>query len=249
LNELFCGGDEKEMRILVVHQQYPEAERRIRQDACLKAASPGTTIEFVEISAGRMIKGDSLSTELFSALAAPEVVEQAQMAEKSGIDAVVPLGTLDLGVDAATKHVNIPVVGAGRTGYHLAASLRARIGVIVYEESAVGHAWRIARECGVASAITSIRAVGIPTREMSSRRAELKRGLLELARKQIDDEGAEVLFPQGISLVPVHFAAGELASELGIPVIDGLTASIRVAEFLVFTGYRSARQGVRHQGA
>lgn len=233
------------MRILVVHQEYPEAERTIRRDACVAAASPGTTVEFVEVMAGRMLRGSALSTELFVSLAAPAVVEEAQKAEAAGVDAVVPLGTLDLGVDAAVRHVDIPVVGSGRTGFHLAASLGKRIGVIVYEPSTIGHSWNAAWSYGVAPFITSVRTVGIPTREMRQRRDDLKAALVRIGREQIEQEGAEVIFPQGISMVPVHFPAGEIAAELGVPVIDGLTAGIRMAEFLVATGYREARRASR----
>jgi allantoin racemase len=226
------------MRILVVHQQYPERERQLRRDACTRAASPGTTVEFAEIVAGRMVRGSSMSTELFSGIAVQYIVELAQKAEAEGIEAVVPLGTLDLGVDAAARHVDIPVVGAGRTGYHLAASLGSRVGVIVYEKATVAHSWRMARAYGVESFITSVRAVDIPTREMTGRRSALKDEIVRLARLQIEQEAAEVIFPQGISMIPVHFSAGEIAAEVGVPVMDGLTASIRMAEFLVHTGYR-----------
>lgn len=194
--------------------------------------------------AGRMMRGPSLSTELFTALAAPAVVEAAQKAQDDGVDAVVPFGSLDLGVDAAARQIDIPVVGVGRTGYHLAASLGARIGVLVYEASTIGHAWRSARTYGVESFVTSVRAVGIPTREMSNRREVLKDELVRLARLQIKEEAAEVIFPQGISLVPVHFSAGEIAAEVGAPVIDALTSGIRVAELLVATGYRERRRAV-----
>ena len=226
------------MRIVVVHQEYPERERQLRRDTCTRAASPGTTVEFVEVMAGRMLRGSSLSTELFTAMAGPAVVEAAQQAQAAGADAVVPLGTLDLGVDAATRQVDIPVVGAGRTGYHLAASLGSRIGVIVYERSTVAHSWRMARAYGVESFVTSVRAVDIPTREMTNRRDALKQAIVRIARQQVEQEAAEVIFPQGISMVPVHFSAGEIAAEVGVPVMDGLTASIRVAELLVATGYR-----------
>lgn len=214
----------------------------MRRDACRRAASPGTTVEFAEIMAGRMIRGASLSTELFVALATPAVVEVAQRAQADGVDAVVPLGTLDIGVDAAVRQVDIPVVGAGRTGYHLAASLGSRIGVIVYEASTLDYAWRAARGYGVESFITSVRAVGIPTREMTDRRAALKEALVAIGREQVEREGAQVIFPQGISMVPVHFSAGEIAAEVGVPVVDALTASLRMAEFLVTTGYREHRR-------
>ncbi len=229
------------MRILVVHQEYPEKERKLRRDACERAASPGTSIEFSEIVAGRMVRGPGLSSDLFIALATPHVVEEAKKAEASGVDAVVPLGTLDIGIDAALQEVAIPVVGAGRTGFHMAASLGSRVGVIVYESSTISHTWRLIRQYGVESFITSVRPVNIATRDMSAHRKELREAIVVTGRQQIESEGAEVIFPQGISMVPVHLAAGELAAELGVPVVDALTLSIRMGEFLAATGFRERR--------
>lgn len=230
------------MRILVIHQTYPDAERDIRRAACTAAAPAGVEVEFGEIHAGKMVRGDSLSAELFAAEAAPRIVELAQEAEASGVDAVVPLGILDLGVDAAPWHVSIPVVGAGRTGLHVAAAVRPRVGVIVYSAAAARLTWRTARECGVDHLITSIRPVDMKNKEMSERTDELRERVIAIARDQVDIEGAEVILPHGISMVPVNLSAGDLAAELGIPVIDGLAASMRMAELLASTGYRRVRE-------
>ena len=231
------------MRILVIHQTYPDTERDLRHAACRSVAPSGVEIEFAEIHGGRMLRGASLSPELFAAEAAPPIIKLAQEAEEDGVDAVVPLGVLDLGVDAAPSHVSIPVVGAGRTGLHVAAAVHARIGVIVYGASAARLTWRIARECGVADLITSIRPVHMTNKEMSERPDDLHERILTIAREQADNEGAEVILPHGISMVPVNVSAAELSGELHLPVIDGLAASLRIAEFLASSGYRRAREG------
>ena len=231
------------MRVLIIHQTYPDAERDLRRNACTAVAPTGMELEFAEIGGGRMLRGDSLSPELFAAEAAPPIIKLAQQAQERGVDAVVPLGVLDLGFDAAPSHVSIPVVGAGRTGLHIAATVSARIGVIVYGKSAARLTWRIARECGVAPLVTSIRPVHMTNREMSERPEDLLERIVANARHQIDEEGAEVIVPHGISMVPVNAVAADLAGKLGVPVIDGLAASLRVAELLASSGYRRARDG------
>jgi hypothetical protein len=44
-------------------------------------------------------------------LVAPAFIESFKRAEKEGYDAVVPLGTLELGVDGGKSAVDIPVIG------------------------------------------------------------------------------------------------------------------------------------------
>jgi hypothetical protein len=43
----------------------------------------------------------------------PEETERRQKAEADGFNAVVPFGTLDVGVEMSRNLVRIPVVGAG----------------------------------------------------------------------------------------------------------------------------------------
>ncbi len=47
---------------------------------------------------------------------------------------MVPLGTLDLGVDGGRSLVDIPVIGPCEAMFHIAAQLGDRFGIICYHE-------------------------------------------------------------------------------------------------------------------
>jgi allantoin racemase len=226
------------VKIMALLGQYPPDELERRRQAMRAAASADTQVEFAQIE-GSVYRG--ALTELHRTLAAPMVARQALAAEKAGYDAVVPYGTLDLGVEEARHVVRIPVVGPGRAGCHAAATLVERFGVICYDEPHIAmfdkllRAWRVDRH------VTSIRAVGIVITSMAQQRAELRTRFVERGRWLVREEGAQLLLPLGLTMVPVTFSAAELAAEIGVPVLDPLAISMRLAETLAVTGVTNSR--------
>src|SRR5579883_2207012 len=67
-------------------------------------------------------------------LAVPPFIDAFCEAQKQGYDAVVPLGTLDLGVDAGRSAGHIPVVGPSESMLHIASMLGRRFGIMMYHD-------------------------------------------------------------------------------------------------------------------
>ena len=230
------------MKIMVVHGQYPAAEVELRRKHVLAAASPGTQIEFAEIKGDIFGLSHNADSELLIMLAGPQVVEKAKEAQKRGLDAVVPYGGLDIGVDAARSQVDIPVVGMGRSGFCIAASMATRLGAIVYQSMAIPNAWKAIRQTGLESFVISIRSVDISLKDMTAQSPLLKERLFEMGKRMIHEDGVEVLVIKGVSLVPNHCSAEELSREVKVPVIDCVTAGIKMAEMLVSMGLGNSRK-------
>ena len=221
------------MKIMVVMGEYPAEEGERRRQAVLKCASPGTEVGFAVIKATFFKHSNS---QVNSLSAGPLVAEVAVQAEADGFHAVVPFGTLDAGVEIARNLVTIPVVGAGQSVLHLGAQLSHRLGVIAYEDKSIPfmrkqmHAWRVA-DCVVA-----IRGIDIPLPESNKNRAAMRGRFLDVARELIENHGAELIVPMGVTMVPVQYSPEEMAQELGVPVMDALMTSIQTAEMMVRMG-------------
>ncbi|HWP57931.1 MAG TPA: aspartate/glutamate racemase family protein [Candidatus Acidoferrales bacterium] len=224
------------MKIMVVMGEYPEKEAERRRQAVLRCASQGTEIGFSVIEASFFKRGNSQANAL---AAGPLVAQAAQKAEAMGYDAVVPFGTLDVGVEIARNLVRIPVVGAGQSVLHLGAQLADRLGVISYERKSIPFMRKNMRLWGVEHYVVGVRSVEIPLADSTQMRDVMRTRFLDLARELIDDCGAEIIVPMGVTMVPVHYAAAEFSAELGVPVLDALAASIQTAEMMV-------RMGVTH---
>ena len=226
------------MKIMALLAQYPPDELERRRAAMRAAASAGTQVDFAQIEGSVYRKG---LTHLHRAQVAPLVARAALDAETAGYDAVVPYGTLDLGVEEARHVVGIPVVGPGRAACHTAATLAERFAVICYDEAHVIMFQTLVRAWRVDSYVSSIRPVEIVVTDMAAQRAELRRRFVERARWLVEEEGAQLILPLGLTMVPVTFAAAEVAAEIGVPVLDPLAISMHLAETLSASGVTNSR--------
>lgn len=220
------------MKIMVVLGTYPPAEMQRRREAVLRSVSPGTEVAFGVIEGTVFRRSVSAVNAL---AAAPLVAAKAKEAEESGCDAVVPFGTLDIGVELARHLVKIPVIGAAQSTFQVAAMLSRRVGVVSYERTSTPFTRRNAFAWGVGDIVVSYQAVEIPLVESGSSHQLIHDALIAASRRAID-EGAEIIFPQGVTMVPVHYSAREIAAELRVPVLDALAISLQTAEMMVRTG-------------
>ena len=70
---------------------------------------------------------------------------------------------------------------------------------------------------------------------------------LMAARDLIEKDGADVIIPQGITQCPVQMKPDWLSRELGVPVVEGIGAPIRMAALMAGLGLKHSR--VRWQKA
>lgn len=225
------------IRVAFCIGEYPEAERRRREEVALSYSS--TEVEVGIISVGASPYKGLGPAEIQGV--APFFHDAYVRAEQEGYDAVVPLGMLDLGVDGGRSLVDIPVIGPSQATLHVAALLGERFGLICYLASSIARYRSQVRTYGMEGWIAGYRTVAMPIREMTSKRQQMTETFVRQARSLIDDEGADVIIPHGISQCPVHINPDWLSRELGVPVVEGIGAPIRVAAMLAGLGLRHSR--------
>ena len=221
------------MKIKVVMGEYPPEETERRQKAVLRCASPGTVISFSVVKGTFFRRSNSEANAL---AVGPLVAEVAQKAEADGFNAVVPFGTLDVGVEMSRNLVRIPVVGAGQSVLHLGVQLSDRLGVITYEDKSIPFLRKRMRSWGVYDYVISIRGINIPLPDSTKERVTMRQRFLDIALRHIDEERAEIIVPMGVTMVPVQYSAAEFSAEIGVPVLDALATSIQTAEMMVRMG-------------
>lgn len=226
------------MKVLGLLAEYPQAEFDRRADAIRAAASPGVDVT-VEVVPGNVFRGGM--TDLHRALIAPVMTRAAIGAEARGFDAVVPYGTLDLGVEEARHAVSIPVIGPGRATVHTAATLCERFAIVCYDVAHVVMFTKLIRTWRVVDDVTGIHPVHVEVTDMASARDHLRSRFIEVARRAVEEEGAQLIAPLGMTMVPVTFPAAELAAEVGVPVLDPLAIAMRLGETLAATGVTNSR--------
>jgi allantoin racemase len=217
------------IRIAFVVGEYPPDERKLRVDAALAYASPEVEIGIVPVKATPYFVGNA--PELLG-VAVPAFLDAYREAEKQGYDAVVPLGTLDLGVDAGRSVVDIPVVGPSEAMLHIAAMLGRRFGIIMYDDSVLPLGYRMVDRFHMMDRVIGWRTCGFELSEITANRDAVARAFVERGRELVG-LGADVILPMGVTQCPVHIKPDWLMKELGVPVVEGIGAPIRLAAMLV----------------
>lgn len=166
-------------------------------------------------------------------LSVPGLLESVVELEQEGFDAIVPGCFGDPGIDGARELVSIPVLGPGATAMVVAANLGHRFSIVTVLENVIRPLENLALLTGVAPKLASVRQIGIPVLELNSNPDYTFARLADVSADVIEKDRADVLI---LGCGTLSFRAAELQEKLGVPVINPLQVTLRMAELLVACG-------------
>jgi Asp/Glu/hydantoin racemase len=198
--------------------------------------SPGTELDlhypddFEGARVMRTMGAQNVLTGLSHAMATSALIRKTVWAEEHGYDAVIQSNTFDPGVESGRLAVRIPVIGVMRCTLHAAATLADRIGVTVPLAGHVPYTRRIIRSYGMQDFVTDVRAVGVYGEDGDGLKDDLFKAAVETMNGVVRDTGCEAIIPLGGALIPYVVDPGDLEREVGVPVMNTKSISIRFAE-------------------
>ncbi len=226
------------IRVAFLIGDYPPEQRKLREDVAKGYSSADVEVGIVSVGASPY--GGLGPAEI--QLVAPYYHAAMLEAEKQGYDAVVPLGMLDLGVDGGRSLVDIPVIGPCEAVFHVAAQLGDRFGVICYHPSVIPRQRTQTKAYGMEDWIAGRRAVGFHLREMADNKQQMVEAFIAAGRALIEDDGADVIIAHGITQCPIHIKPDWAMEQLGVPVVEGIGAPIRMAAMIAGLGLKHSRK-------
>lgn len=194
-------------------------------------ARPDTVVSHAEIDVGPA----SIESAFDEALALPDTIAKIVQAEQQGIDAVVIDCFGDPAVDAGREVTSIPVLGVAQTAMHLAAMLGHRFSIVTVLDAVVPLIEDLAAKYGLAGKLCSVRSVDIPVLELGDH-GRLVQALADESVKAVVEDGAHAIV---FGCTGMRGCAAGLQATLadrgypGIPVIDPVIATFKIAEALV----------------
>ena len=201
------------IRVAFVIGGYPPEEHKRRADVALSYSTQEIQVGIVDVAASPYFYG---MTPAEIQLVAPAFIESFKRAEKEGYDAVVPLGTLELGVDGGKSSVDIPVIGPTEAALHVASLVGDRFGLIVYHQSQMPFLRGIVRRYGMEHHVVDFGVTGFDLPDLAAHHDEAVENFVNEAKRLIK-QGAEVIIPMGISQCPVHIKPDWLQNQLAFP--------------------------------
>lgn len=227
----------RKIRIAFVIGDYSDDQFRLRAETAQRYASEEVEVGILRVPARPF---DGLGPAEIQA-AAPIFHDAFRRAEREGYDAVVPLGMLDLGVDGGRSAVDIPVIAPLQATLHVAAQVGDRFGIVCYHSSAIPRHRAQCQAYGMENWIAGRRASGYYVQHIADNKDKMIESFLRAARDLIEKDGAEVIIAQGITQCPVQMRPEWLTEQLGVPVVEGIGAPIRLAALLVSLGLKHSR--------
>ena len=225
------------VKVAFVIGAYPPEQRRLREEAALRYASPEVEVGILSVLPAPF---DGLGPAEMQ-LAAPHFHAAFIAAEEQGYDAVVPLGMLDLGIDGGRAQVDIPVIAPFQASLHVAAQLGDRIGVVCYNKEGVMKTRVLASNYRLDSFVVGWRAGNFRLRDIQANKQQMIDDFLASARSLIEEDEADVIIPAGITQCPVQMRPEWLCEQLGVPVVEGIGAPIRLAAMFAHLGLKHSR--------
>jgi allantoin racemase len=222
------------MRLLVVNPNTSAAMTTAIARAASAVAAPGTQVMAVQSSFGpRSIEG-----HFDEAIAAAGVAEQVRAAQ--GIDAVVIACFGDPGLDAAREATAAPVLGIAEAAFHVASMLASGFSVVTTMTRTCVIAEHLFHRYGFERRCRGVHGTDIAVLDLEHMSDDSVRQIEAVARDALarDRSGAIVLGCAGMASL-----CATLQQRLGVPVIDGVAAAVKLVEALVALRLQTSKQG------
>ena len=224
-----------DMRILFINPNITSSITEGMAAEARRSAAAGTELVPVTATFGTLY----VENRVEAAIAAHAVLD-ACAAHSDDCDAVIISAFGDPGLHAAKELLDIPVVGVSEAAFLTAYVLGNRYSIVCltprlktwYVETAHSH--------GLAGKLASARAIPGPVPDIARAKDDLKTMLLTECLRAVDEDDAEVVIIGG---GPVAGLAREIRNEVPVPLIDGVSAAVKLTEALVGLEPRPPRKG------
>ncbi|WP_417667109.1 aspartate/glutamate racemase family protein [Roseibium sp.] len=218
---------EADRRILVINPNTTASMTAKIGEAARAAAGPGTRITAINPDEGpAAIQGPDDGAAALPGLLA---LVKAQMTSDEPADAIVIACFDDTGLWQLRRRWPVPVIGIGEAAYHMAALSAERFSVVTTLSVSVPVLEDNLRLTGLAGRCARVRASEVPVLALedpaSNARAKVEQEICNALEE--DEVGAIALGCAGMADL-----ADELTARFSVPVIDGVSSAVKLAEIL-----------------
>lgn len=222
------------MRLLLINPNTTASMTRKVEMAARKVARHDTQLIATNSKSGP----PSIEGFYDVAICLPGLIEEARL--HSDMDAIVIACFDDTGLDAMRCCFDVPVVGIGEAGFHAAAMVAHRFSVVTTLSRSVAGISDNLKRYGLDAKCASVRATEIPVLKLEEGDPEcLDQIRFEIAAA-IEQDGAEAIV---LGCAGMADLMQQLSKEFRIPVIDGVSCAVGMAEALVAAGLSTSKAG------
>ena len=222
------------MKILLVNPNTTSSMTDKAGEAARMVVASGTEIIAVNPEYGP-ISIEGYYDEVFSI---PGLLEEVRKGEASGCQGTVLACFDDTGLDAARCIASGPVVGICEAAMHIASLLANSFSIVTTLRRSIPALEELTVKYGMSRKCHRIRATEVPVLELENPDSEATKLIRVEIQKALDDDRSEAIVLGCAGMVDL---AAKLSEEFGVPVIDGVSAAVKLVESLVALGLQTSK--------
>ena len=220
------------MRLTIINGNTCDAMTQGIDAAARTVQSAQTQIKTVQPKMGP----ESLECYYDEYLAIPGILEQIVLDGEA--DAFIIACWGDPGIEAAREITPRPVVGIAEASMYVANMLAAKWSVVTTTHRVRDIVEKTVQKTGLKDRCASVRTTDLAVLDTEHNREATVQALLEMGRIAIATDGAEALC---LGCAGMSRLDRQLEEALGVPVIDSVTAAVKLAEALVTLGKTTSK--------
>lgn len=224
------------MHIRVINPNTTASMTETMAASAARVAAAGTRISATQPESGPV----SIEGHFDEAIAAVGVLEEVRRGKRDGVDAYIIACFGDPGLLAARELTAAPVIGIAEAAFHLATLISTRFSVVTTLGRSVIIAEHLLQSYGFAHHCRKVRAAEIPVLDLEENSGAAFERIVEecLRAKAEDNIGAIVLGCGGMADLTER-----ISDAVGLPVIEGVSAAVKLAESLVSLRLGTSKHG------
>ena len=222
------------MKILLVNPNTTPSMTDKAGEAARMVVASGTEIIAVNPEYGP-ISIEGYYDEVFCI---PGLLEEVRKGESSGCQGTVIACFDDTGLDAARCIACGPVVGICEAAMHIASLLANSFSIVTTLRRSIPALEELTVKYGMSRKCHRIRATEVPVLELENPDSEATKLIRVEIQKALNDDRSEAIVLGCAGMVDL---AAKLSEEFGVPVIDGVSAAVKLVESLVALGLQTSK--------
>jgi len=221
------------VKILVVNVNTTASMTETIVASARSVASSGTELVGLTPTFG----AESVEGNFESYLAAVGVMD-AVTRYQGEFDAVVQAGFGEHGREGLQELLDVPVVDITEAAGHVASLLGHKYSVVTTLDRAVPLIEDRLKLAGLDARCASVRSSGMSVLELDERPEAAVKAIVAEAERAVAHDGAEVICLGCGGMAGLDEA---VAAATGVPVVDGVTAAVKLAEALIGLGLTTSK--------
>ena len=205
-------------------------------EVCARAVvGSGVTVKGITSDSGP----ESIESHYDEAMSVPGVLNAVRQGERAGVDGYVIACFGDPGLDAARELASGPVIGIAEAAMYTASHIGAGFSVVTTLGRTIGQAAHLAERYGMQRFCRGIHACEIPVLDLDSD-PDATKVITEACREALESDRSDVIV---LGCAGMADMCGPLSAELGVPVVEGVTAAVLTVQSLIMLDLRTSKLG------